>query len=104
MTLGDIYICRFPLTSGAAGKPRPSLLLFDLGMDVIICRMTSVARSGVMDLSIQDWQAAGLLGPAVARLDRLVTAEKTLLHRHLGTLSVGDLTRVRQRWNKNMTL
>ena len=104
MKPGDIYICRFPFTSGAASKPRPALVLFDLRADVIICRMTSAARTGRLDLSVIDWQAAGLLGPAVARLDRIVTAEKTLLHRYLGTLLASDLGRVRALWNANMML
>jgi len=43
---GDIHICQFPLTSGEVGKPRPVLTLFDLGLDVLICRITSVLRNG----------------------------------------------------------
>ena len=27
---GDIFICQFPFTSGAASKIRPALVLFDL--------------------------------------------------------------------------
>jgi hypothetical protein len=32
MKFGEIYICRFPLTSGAQSKPRPTLVLIDLGL------------------------------------------------------------------------
>ena len=46
MKFGDIFICRFPFTSGASSKPRPALVLFDLGADAIICRPTSVAIRG----------------------------------------------------------
>lgn len=79
MRFGNVYICRFPFTSGAAGKVRPSLVLFDLGADAIICRITSASRADPLDVSLADWSAAGLLKPSVARLDSLVTAEKSIL-------------------------
>ena len=51
-----------------------------------------------------DWQAAGLLKPSVARLDRLVTAEKSVLIRRLGTLSAVDQRAIRDIWNQHMKL
>ena len=101
---GDIYLCQFPFTSGAVSKPRPTLVLFDLGVDAIVCRVTSVARTGRLDVALVDWSAAGLLKPSVARLDRLVTAEKTVLTRLLGQLTVADQLAVRQAWNLQMRL
>ena len=101
---GDIYLCQFPFTSGAVSKPRPALVLFDLGADAVICRITSVARTGRLDVTLADWAAAGLLKPSVARLDRLVTAEKTVLIRLLGRLTVADQQAVRQAWNLHMRL
>ena len=73
---GEVFICQFPFTSGTGRKVRPSLVLFDLQQDAIICRVTSIHRSGPLDVTLNDWQTAGLLKPSVARLDRLVTAEK----------------------------
>jgi len=87
---GEIFICRFPFTSGAFSKPRPVLVLFDLQQDVLICRITSATRSEPLDVPISDWKQAGLAKPSVARLDRLVTAEKTILGRKLGKLSSRD--------------
>jgi len=101
---GDIHLCQFPFTSGAVSKPRPALVLFDLGADAVICRITSVARTGRLDVTLVDWSAAGLLKPSVARLDRLVTAEKTVLTRLLGQLTVADQQAVRQSWNLHMRL
>ena len=101
---GDIYLCQFPFTSGAASKLRPALVLFDIGADAVICRITSVARTGRLDVTLADWAAAGLLKPSVARLDRLVTAEKTVLIRLLGRLTVADQQAVRQAWNLHMRL
>ena len=79
-------------------------MLFDLGADAVICRITSVARTGRLDVMLADWSAAGLLKPSVARLDRLVTAEKTVLTRRLGQLTVADQQAVRQAWNLHMRL
>ncbi|MBA3570801.1 MAG: type II toxin-antitoxin system PemK/MazF family toxin [Pyrinomonadaceae bacterium] len=51
---GEIFICQFPFTSGTASKPRPVLVLFDLQEDVVICRITSVIRSGLLDIKLAD--------------------------------------------------
>jgi PemK-like, MazF-like toxin of type II toxin-antitoxin system len=80
---GDVFIARFPFTSGTLSKPRPVLVLFDLQADVLICRVTSVLRVGPLDVALRDWQQAGLALPSVARLDRRVTAEKSAGSRHL---------------------
>lgn len=104
MKFGDIFICRFPFTSGDISKPRPALVLFDLGSDVVICRLTSVQRTGRLEISINDWAAAGLAKPSVARLNRLVTAEKSLLRTRLGELSMPDQDAIRLAWNNHMTL
>ena len=78
--------------------------MFDLQQDAIICRVTSVLRSGPLDVTLKDWQAAGLLKASVVRLDRLVTAEKSVLMRRLGVLSLDDQEEVRARWNQQMRL
>ncbi|MBI5772156.1 MAG: type II toxin-antitoxin system PemK/MazF family toxin [Verrucomicrobia bacterium] len=101
---GEIYLCQFPFTSGAVGKVRPALVLFDLQQDAVLCRVTSVLHNGPLDVALDGWQAAGLLKPSVARLDRLVTAEKTVFLRRLGVLGKADLETVRSTWNQNMKL
>lgn len=101
---GEVYICQFPFTSGAASKTRPALVLFDLRHDAIICRITSVPHGGVLDIAITDWLQAGLLKPSVARLDRIVTAERTVFMRRLGVLSSKDLAAVQSAWNRHMKL
>jgi len=101
---GDILICDFPFTSGVTSKVRPALLLFDLQQDAIICRVTSVLHTGSLDVILNDWRSAGLLKPSVVRLGRIITAEKTIFLRRLGTLSAADLEAVRNKWNQNMRL
>ncbi len=94
---GEIFICQFPFTSGTESKIRPALVLFNLQQDAVICRVTSVNHTGTLDVTLNDWQSAGLLKPSVARLDRLVTADKSVLVRRLGTLSSTDLEAIRAR-------
>lgn len=101
---GEVYLCEFPFTSGAQSKIRPVLVLFDLSQDAIICRITSVPRSGPLDVTLAGWQTAGLLKPSVARLDCLVTAERAIFSRRLGMLNAGDAAKVRAIWNQNMRL
>ena len=101
---GDVFICRFPFTSGAFSKPRPVLVLFDLRQDAVICRITSASRHGPLDVTLADWAHAGLAKPSTARLDRLVTAEKTVFGRLLGRLSAADQAAVRAAWNQHMRL
>lgn len=101
---GEGFICQFPFTSGALSKPRPALILFDFQQDVLICRITSVLRTGPLDVALADWAQAGLVTPSVARLDRLVTAERSVLTRRLGQLTTTDQAAVRAAWNQHMTL
>lgn len=101
---GEVFICQFPFTSGAGSKNRPALVLFDLPQDAIICRVTSVLRGGPLDVVLTDWKTAGLQRPSVARLDRIVTAERAIFGRRLGILSSGDLDAVRRTWNQHMRL
>ena len=101
---GEIFICQFPFTSGAVSKIRPALVLFDLQQDVVICRVTSVPHNDPLDVALADWRAAGLLRPSFARLDRIVTAERSILVRRLGVLSANDLQSIRSTWNQQMRL
>jgi mRNA interferase MazF len=101
---GEIFICQFPFTSGAFSKPRPVLVLVELQQDVLICRVTSRSSTGPLDVILADWKQAGLAKPSVARLDRLVTAEKTILGRRLCTLNPADQLAIRTAWNQLMRL
>jgi mRNA interferase MazF len=101
---GDVFICEFPFTSGASSKIRPALVLFELQHDAIICRITSILRNGPLDVRLNDWNSAGLLKPSIARLDRIVTADKAVFLRRLGSLSAPDLGAVRHAWNQHMKL
>jgi mRNA interferase MazF len=70
----------------------------------MICRITSVSYSGPLDVELRSWAVAGLEKPSVARLNRVVTAEKSLLTKYLGKLAESDAATVRAAWNLHMTL
>ena len=101
---GEIYLCRFPFTDSSGSKIRPVIVLFDLGKDAVICRVTGRLRTGRMDVMINEWKTAGLLKPSVAMLDRIITAEKSLFISKLGNLAPSDLDAVRVGWNQHMVL
>ena len=101
---GEVFLFRMSATDGAEGKSRPVLVLFDLEADAVVCRITSVLRSGVLDVFSSGWREEGLLKPSIARLARIVTMEKSLLVKKLGQLSARDLEAVRTRWNSSMKL
>ena len=101
---GDVFICQFPFTSGATSMVRRALVLFDLEQDAVLCRVTGVLRAGVLDATLKDRQSAGLLRTLVARLDGLVTAEKSIFIRRLGVLSADDQKAVRDIWGQHTRL
>lgn len=100
---GEVFIRQFPFTSETVGRIRPAPVLFDLQQDAVLCRITSANHTGAPDVTLNDWQAAGLLKPPVARPDRLVTVGKTVFLRRLGVLST-DFATIRNTWNQRMTL
>ena len=73
-----------PSTDGADGKLRPVLVLFDLEADAVVCRITSVLRTGVLDVILSGWTEEGLLKPFAARLDRIVPWKKRCSLKSLG--------------------
>ncbi|MBL7993520.1 MAG: type II toxin-antitoxin system PemK/MazF family toxin [Candidatus Kapabacteria bacterium] len=91
---GDVVLIAFPF-SGGGSKRRPALILADTGDDdVLVACITSISMQTSSDVSLQDWQASGLLAPSVVRLDKCATLEKILIERQLGTLTQRDIQSV----------
>jgi mRNA interferase MazF len=88
---GDLVLIALPFTSGAGSKQRPGLIVFDAGdSDIIVTSITTQLRSSPFDVTILEWQSAGLLAPSTARLHKLATLEKGLVRRRLGRLVESD--------------
>ncbi|MEI6872183.1 MAG: type II toxin-antitoxin system PemK/MazF family toxin [Verrucomicrobiota bacterium] len=96
---GEVHLFRMPATDGVARKLRPVLVPFDLEEDAVVCRITSVLRTGTLDVLLTEWLEEGLLKASAAGLDRVVTVEKSLLVKKMGQLTPVDLDAVRLRWN-----
>jgi mRNA interferase MazF len=88
---GDLLLVMFPFAHGGRGKQRPAIVLLDDGDDdVLLARVTTQDRHTRFDVTIADWQGAGLLAPSVVRVHKLATIHKTLVKRRLGSLSERD--------------
>lgn len=94
---GDVILVPFPFGQRAGGRKRPALIISgtDYNRDagqLIIAQITGrVSDSSRMgDYLIQDWSAAGLLGPSIVRA-RVATVESGLVLRKLGSLTPDDL-------------
>jgi mRNA interferase MazF len=99
---GDVVLVPFPFTDLSTQRQRPAVILsgdrfHQSGHDVIIAAITSQRASMFADYPLQDWQRAGLLGPSVVRVGKLLTLHKTLVRRKLGALTPSDLTEVEKR-------
>jgi len=101
---GDIVLLRFPFTNGVGFKQRPAVVLADTqDGDLLMARVTSRIRNGPREVTIQDWQTAGLLRPSQIRIHKIASLEVLLVVRSMGTLSLTDLEdlriAVRQFWS-----
>jgi mRNA interferase MazF len=101
---GEVVLLAFPFTDGLRQKQRPALILLDIeDPDIIVARITSQPYATAFDVSLADFEAAGLLAASVVRLHKVATLEKTLVKRRLGHLSKRDWgnvsTTLRQMWS-----
>ncbi|OLD45524.1 MAG: hypothetical protein AUI83_16095 [Armatimonadetes bacterium 13_1_40CM_3_65_7] len=66
--------------------------------DVIVCPVSSqpryYRRPGPGDCPLRRWQAVGLRHPSTVRISNIVSIEKSLIDRVLGTVRDGDLATV----------
>ena len=97
---GDVILVPFPFGQRAGGRKRPALIIsgtdYNRGTgQVVIAQVTGrvSGSSRVGDCLIQDWSAAGLLGPSIVRA-RVATVESGLVLRKLGALTPDDLAAV----------
>ena len=69
---GAIVVTRVPQTDSRPGKLRPALVVSRdaAGPDAVLCRITSVRRSGPHDAMLDNTPGTGLLAPSVVRLDK----------------------------------
>ena len=98
---GQVVLVRFPFTDLASAKQRPALVVASSGFlcsgrDVVAVAISGrrVHEPGPFDHVVSNWKAAGLLMPSVVRAGKLVTLQRDLIRRSLGTLEATDLEAV----------
>ena len=88
---GDVVLVPFPFTDQSTAKKRPAVVVSSAAYnaerrDLIVMAVTSQVRpENNFDVSVTDWQAAGLLKPSVIK-PVIATIEKSLVIRRLGQL------------------
>ena len=102
MQAGDIWLANIPFTDGCASKVRPVLMLWLDAADVVVGVVTSAGPRSPTDVSLADWQAAGLRVPSTVRLSRLDCLEQALLFRRLGSLSSADKQQIKTAWEQHV--
>ena len=96
---GNVLLVPYPFTDQSGSKQRPSVVVSGDGYnrthpDVILAPITSQIRHTTDEVSLVNWQAAGLLKPSVVK-PILSSFDVRLVRRKLGALSASDLAQVR---------
>ena len=100
-SFGDVVLVPFPFTDQTASKKRPAIIvssnaLHEESVDLIIIAVTTQSRpTSSLEVSVGDWEAAGLLQPSVIK-PVLATVERNLVLRRLGGLSASDRSALRK--------
>ncbi len=95
-SFGDIVLVPFPFTDQSTTKKRPAIIISSdqynrQRPDIIIMAVTSQMQSADYfgDMTISQWQQAGLLKPSVIK-PIFTTVEKGLVLKKLGSMSDND--------------
>lgn len=94
---GDIVIVPFPQTDLKPGKLRPALALVDLpGDDLVLCQITSQARSDGFSISLNtaDLARGSLPVASFIRPNRLFTVDQAVVVRVTGRVTSTKLQEV----------
>lgn len=94
---GAVVLVRFPFTELRQAKKRPAVVVSPPEYwlrhgDVAVLALTGQTQPEAF-LSLQDWHAAGLLGPTWIK-PAVFTVSETILDRQIGTLTSDDARRV----------
>jgi mRNA interferase MazF len=97
---GRVVVVSVPFSDQGGAKLRPAVVVSPESFhrrlrDVIICPVSSQPRylikPGPGDRPLSQWKAAGLRHPSTVRVSKILTAEKSLIRRSLGSLAAEDL-------------
>ena len=95
---GEVVVLPFPQTDLQPGKRRPALVVASLlGDDVILCQITSQARSDAnsIPLTFSDFQRGQLSVDSYIRPNRLFTVESSVILYSIGMIKKAKLDEVK---------
>ena len=95
---GEFWVADIPFSDGSGSKKRPVLVLWLDGADLVAAAVTTAKPRSHFDVTLTEWQTAGLRQPSTVRLSRLDCLEQALLIARLGGISTADAERVKQTW------
>ena len=105
---GDIILIPFPFTDLSTLKQRPAFVISSdsynkIHTDIIICAITShiPAQTEPFDylMTPNDIQYAGLPKESLIKLDKIVTIDRRLVRKKLGTLSSATIQELLKRFD-----
>ena len=95
-SFGDIILIPFPFTDQSTAKKRPAVVISNQAYhqnrpDLIVMAVTSQVKSAQTtgEVTVQDWQGAGLLKPSMIK-PVITTIEPSLILKKLGQLKTRD--------------
>ena len=100
---GQVVVVDVPFSNGTGTKPRPALIISDHSFhgtlpDVIVCPISSQpryhARPGPGDCPIGSWKALNLRYASTVRVSKILSVDKQIIRRKLGTLAQPDMARI----------
>jgi len=86
---GDVVIIPFPFSNLSGEKKRPAFVVADLpGNDIIVCQITSKAKSDTFALPLEarDFISGGLPVESFIRPNKIFTADKNIVLSTAGRL------------------
>lgn len=103
---GQVVVVNVPFSDQSGVKPRPAVVVstdaFHRALpDVIVCPISSQPqyhrRPGPGNYPLQGWRSAGLHHPSTVRICKVLSVDKQILKRIVGSLSQEDLASVEAR-------
>jgi mRNA interferase MazF len=94
---GDVVVIPFPFSDLSGSKRRPALVLADLrGDDILLCQITSQSSNDISALSLtfDDFVSGALPSNSFIRPMRIFTADKGIIFRKAGKISLELMDKV----------
>ena len=94
--VGEILLVPVTFSDGSGHKKRPVVIIYDSGdADLPVAPVTSQAARSARDVSLVNWQQAGLRLPSFVRLEKLATVQKSTIIKRMGKVAMDDREKIR---------